>query len=654
MGGYTGKVLRVDLTSRALTEESLPDQTLRKFIGGVGLGAKIIYDEVPMNVGSLDPENRLVFMTGPLTGTTVPSSSDWAVTSLRRELNDKTIIGSHSHGYWGAFLKMNGYDGIIVQGAASGPTYLWVHDGKAELRDASQFWGLDTHETEDAVKAEIGGDTSVATIGPAGEALIESALIENDKHHSASKGMGCIMGSKKLKAIAVTRGPYGVPISRPQEFLQASLTWRDAISGGVGISGAGIVKRGYANMGNGYRIAGKNFSDPEWGVGYGNGIVEEAKKFEINPKGCWACPISCAYRSVITTGPHAGYAATLAGGGENQEGAAGMAGVKEPGTVHYLADTVDRLGMDSAPIGTALGVAFEAYEAGVLTKEKTGGLELRWGDADMVEKLWRMAAKREGFGAILAEGPKKTAEYIGEEALDMAVYIKGTSPNLHDWRPTPGLILAQAVSVAGPSWQSGPAPEGPNPDVGNAGGMPPGNHEGKGAMIAKLQRRVTFEDSEGVCWFAAGRAIEGSLSWRANAISAATGWDNFTTDEVLEVGERIMNLQRTYALRRGLTMADDLDVSPRLLEPQKVGPGAGLTIAPYLRQGVGEFYEAMGWDKETGKPLPDTLRRLGLGDLVNDLYPRGGTATPSTKPSKDQPESTSASAEPQGTEEKEE
>ncbi|MDO8750278.1 MAG: aldehyde ferredoxin oxidoreductase C-terminal domain-containing protein [Dehalococcoidia bacterium] len=623
MGGYMGKLLRVDLTSGNITEETLPDSTYRKYIGGVGLGARIIYDEVPPGVSSFDPENRLVFTTGPLTGTVVPASSDWTVTSIRAELQDRTILGSHSHGYWGAYLKMNGYDGIIVQGRASRPTYLWIHDGKAQLADAGPFWGMDTHDSEDAIKAKLGGDTSVATIGPAGENLVESASIENDKHHAASKGMGCIMGAKKLKAIAITRGPYGVPISRPQEFLQAALTWRNALSGRVGIANAGIPKGRYATMGRGYRIAGKNFTDPEWGMEYAVGIVEEAKKFQINPKGCWACPISCSYRSVVTTGPHAGYVATLAGGGENQEGSAGMAGVKEPGTVHYLTDMVDRLGMDSAPIGASLGVAFEAYEAGILTKEKTGGLELHWGDAEMVEKLWRMAVKKEGFGAILAQGPRATAEYIGEEALGMAVHVKGTSPNLHDWRPAPGLFLAQAVSVSGPSWQSGPAPEAPNPDVGNEKGMDPWKFEGKGQMVSKLQRRATFEDCQGVCWFAAGRDMAGSLTWFAQAIAAATGWTDFSVQEIMEVGERVMNLQKVYAMRRGLTKADDMDISPRILEPQKVGPTAGLSLAPYLKEGVEEFYEAMGWDRETGRPLPETLRRLGLQDIVKDLPPGG-------------------------------
>ncbi len=218
-GGYAGKLLRIDLSAGTIADEALPsDDILRQYVGGLGLGAKIIYDEVPLNVNALDPENRLVIMTGPLTGTNVPSSSDWTVTSLRHELDSKVIQGSHSHGYWGAFLKKNGIDGLIFQGAAEKPVYLWIHDGEAELRDAGQFWGLDTHDTEDAIKAELGGEKniSVAAIGPMGENLVGSASIENDKNHAASKGMGCIMGSKKLKAIAVNRGPHKIPIADPK------------------------------------------------------------------------------------------------------------------------------------------------------------------------------------------------------------------------------------------------------------------------------------------------------------------------------------------------------------------------------------------------------------------------------------------------------
>jgi aldehyde:ferredoxin oxidoreductase len=625
LGGYVGKLLRVDLSAGTITEEPLPsDDILRKYIGGLGLGAKIIYDEVPLSVNALDPENRLVIMTGPLTGTNVPSASDWTVTSLRQELDSKAIQGSHSHGYWGAYLKMNGIDGIIFQGASAKPVYLSIHDGEVELRDAGRFWGLDTHDTEDAIKADLGGERniSVAAIGPAGENLVASAAIENDKHHSASKGMGCVMGSKKLKAIAVNRGRHKVTAAKPKELAQVAHTWREAI-----MNSPMLIEQRPGEQP--YFTVGKNYLDPVWARDEFRAAseLEAQENWNMTRKGCWACPGPCAYHAEIGTGPHKGYVATLNGGRENSEGAAAMAGVSEPGTIFYLTDLVDRLGMDSGTIGCSIGLAIEAYEAGILTKEKTGGLELHWGDGEMTEKLWRMAANQEGFGKILADGPKKTAEYIGGEALNMVAHVKGAGPNLHDWRSYPSLIVGQAVSPAGPCWQSSLGVEMfPEPDLGLENAMDIWNQEGKGGPLALMQMRAAFEDCNGVCWYHKNlntRAMPGYHTWLAQTVAYATGWEDFTPKDVLEVGERIMNLQKVYALRRGLTKADDLDIGPRFVEPHKTGATKGLDIRPHLEYMVEDFYVGMGWDKETGKPLPETLRRVGLDDLIPDLYPEG-------------------------------
>jgi aldehyde:ferredoxin oxidoreductase len=629
LGGYVGKLLRVDLSAGTISEEPLPsDDILRKYIGGLGLGAKIIYDEVPLSVNALDPENRLVIMTGPLTGTNVPSASDWTVTSIRHELDSKTIQGSHSHGYWGAFLKMNGIDGIIFQGAASNPVYLWIHDGEVELRDASQFWGLDTHDTEDAIKAELGSESivSVAAIGPAGENLVSSASIENDKHHAASKGMGCVMGSKKLKAVAVNRGPHKVTAAKPKELAQVAQTWRKAVVPQyVRAHAVRRVPPPDAPEAP-YFTAGMNLSDPEWSKAARTAWMRDAQKWDVEVKSCWACPGPCSYVAKITTGPHAGYEATLNGGFENTEGGGMMAGVDEPGTVAYLTDLVDRLGIDSGTISSAIALAIEAYEAEILTREKTGGLELHWGDAEMTERLWRMAANQEGFGKVLSEGPKKTAEYIGGEALNMAVHAKGAGINLHDWRARPSIILGQMTAPAGPCWQGSLGVEGfPEPDLGITG-MDPWSQVGKGEPLGKTQMRATFEDCNGVCWFAANlqaRRIPGYHTWLAQTIAYATGWDDFSPEEVLEVGERVMNLQKVHAIRRGMTKADDLDIGPRLVDPHKTGLTKGLDIRPDLEYMVEDFYEGMGWDRESGKPLPETLRRLGLEDLIPDIHPEG-------------------------------
>jgi aldehyde:ferredoxin oxidoreductase len=276
-------------------------------------------------------------------------------------------------------------------------------------------------------------------------------------------------------------------------------------------------------------------------------------------------------------------------------------------------------------VACSIGVAIESYEKGILTKEKTGGLELRWGDAEMTEKLWRMAANREkGFGEILADGPKETAEYIGGEALDMVVHVKGAGPNLHDWKANPSIIVGQATSPAGPCWQGSLGVEMfPEPGIGLESPMDRWNQEGKGEPLAKSQMRATFEDCNGVCWFASNLWLRTNKSyhdWLAESMAAATGWEEFTPQEMITVGERVMNLQRVFAVRRGMTKADDLDIGPRFVEPHKIGVTKGLDIRPHLQEMIEDFYGAMGWDRDTGKPLPETLRRLGLEELIPDIY----------------------------------
>ena len=353
LGGYVGKILRVDLTKGKISKESLPSEAkLRKFLGGLGLGLKILDEEQPVNVKPLDPENRMIFMTGPLTGTPVLSANNTAIVTLSHETG-YTVGASHSHGYFGPYLKLAGYDGIILQGAAKKPTYLWIKAGKAELRDASHIWGKDTHETEDIIKDEVGDrrETSVAAIGPAGENLIAGSAICNDKHHLFAKGgVGGVMGSKKLKAIVVSsKGGKGIPISNGEALLKVGLEWmKSALGPPVWMSlmgGPKGVQTGWWRYSGklkeypdwhwryvGSLLAVKNLSDPEFGPKWGAAIYSEATKFKTTAVGCFHCPRGCTYATEITTGPYKGVVTTLAGGGENMEGAAGLVGVTEPGS----------------------------------------------------------------------------------------------------------------------------------------------------------------------------------------------------------------------------------------------------------------------------------------------------------------------------------
>ncbi|MBI2917994.1 MAG: hypothetical protein HYY01_08360 [Chloroflexi bacterium] len=608
-GGYSGKLLRVDLTAGTVRDEPLPgDDVLRKYVGCVGLGVKTLCEELPPGAKPLDPSNPLIFMTGPLTGTPVPGASNCCVITYNAETGF-TAGTAHTHGQFGPQLKYAGYDGIVVTGASPRPVFLWVHDGKAEIRDAGKVWGKDTHETEDLVKAEVGEPrASVAAIGPAGENLLGGASIENDKHHlAAAGGVGAVMGSKKLKAVAAF-GHGAIPVARPKDLIEVTAAWRPASAAARQNTPALITKR-WAFFGDIGVLATKNLLAPAQGKDIGHKYADACLTY-IKPVGkpCLSCPVACSYKAKVTSGPRQGLVGTLGGGGESMEGAAAMVGVSDPADVVWITDLYDRLGMNASSVGCAISLAFECYERGLLTREDTDGLELRWGNVEVAAALVKKVVAREGFGKVLAEGPKKAAELIGGEAPKYAVHMKGAGFNLHDWRGRYAKMLDQTVSGAGPRHES-MAPDGFSPT--------PTKIEGAAETIAKTQRSKLFKDCVGSCMFMwTGGA---SVATEMRALAAVTGWEGLTEDEMLAVGSRVANMERVFNMAHGLTIADDLDMSPRMQEAPAEGPAKGHSMAPYLKGAVMDYYRFMGWEPETGRPLPQTLARLGLEHMATQL-----------------------------------
>lgn len=640
VGGYVGRVLRVNLSRKTFREEPLPDEgVLRKYVGGLGLGLRMLYAEVPPSVKPLDPENKLFFMTGPLTGTAVPSSTNYTVVTLSYDTEGLTLASSHSHGFWAARLKFAGFDGLIIEGVSEKPVYLWIENGKAELRDASNYWGKDTHDTEDLIAAEIGKPgISVACIGPAGENMVASGCIENDKHHTAAKGgTGSIMGSKKLKAIAV-RGTGKVPLADAERLRTVARKWRKNLflgnpSAAVCVRNAGILRNYFLPEAS--LLAAKNLTEPDL-IAYAEDMRKAAERFEVKPKACLGCPIACHYEVRITDGPAKGYVATLAGGGENTEGAAAMAGIFEPGTVWMMTDIHDRLGLDSSTPGCTLGLVFECFEKGILTKKDTGGLELTWGNHEAAIKLLNMMVKREGFGNVIADGPRRAAERIGRGAEKLVVHVKGTGYNLHDWRAAWSTLLGQLVAGAGPVWQA-PGFDScqAEPDLGHpALCTDTTSTQGKADDVRVTQiKKIWDSDCLGLCWFGTWGVPE--VTYLApDALEAATGWKGFTREEGFAVGERVINLQRLFNMTRGLTIADDLDVGPRLLEAPLKGAAKGKSIAPYMRLMVEEYYERMGWERRTGKPSAQVFEKLGMKEYVGDLESLPSSSASSSTPGK--------------------
>ena len=626
-GGYRGEILRVNLTTGSITVEGLPGESiLRKHVGNFGLGLWYLMKELPDGVDALEPENPLIFLNGPLVGTKVPCPNNCTITTLNADTGF-TAGRSHSHGWFGPFLARAGYDGIIFTGASDKWVYLWISDDKIELRDAAKFVGMDTHETEDAVKEDLGVNTkvgapdgaSVAAIGPAGENLVAGAAIMNDKNHGfCHSGVGQVMGSKKLKAISV-RGTGEVPVHDAEKLKPITRKWVKKASGlGLfNIVGQGGVPRSeYQGVKGLCGVSAKNWTVNDL-PGFGDGMT----RHKITPKPCYRCPVACCYDVEVVEGPYAGYVATLSGGGENMEGAASIVGIGgDAGTIFRLTDLHDRLGFETSTAGCAMAVAFEAYEKGLLTKEDTDGLELTWGNAQAVETLLKRMAHREGkLANMLADGPKVAAQRVGLPGA--SVDIKGSGMNLHDWRRAWGVLLGQAVS-GGSGW---PAPGAdcwtPEADAGYPEKPDPLSPYGKGEEVAKTGMVKFWNDCYGCCWFGTW-GLPDIMKMSSSAIAAVVGWDDFTAEEAWAVGERAVTLERIFNMHHGLTAEDDINISPRLTDPAPAdaGPAAGLSIAPYIEGWVRDYYQEMGWERKTGKPLRSTMKRLGLEEFIDGVW----------------------------------
>jgi aldehyde:ferredoxin oxidoreductase len=615
-GGYAGKVLFVDLTNQEIREEGLPDdKVIREWLGCWGMALKMLYDMVPPGIHAKDEDNPLIFWTGPLTAVDVPGPTNLSLATVNFN-NDLTAGRSHTHGDLGINLKRAGYDGLIITGKSENPVYLFIHDQGVKIRDAGYLWGRDTHETEEILKGELGPSVSVGAIGPVGENLCAGGMMCNDRNHNmAHSGAGSALGVKKIKAI-VTQGSKSFPIAHPEQIAEIRKRWLQLIMAGhrYGRSRHGMhFKNEFVALKDRMGLAGQNFKINQF-YSFSLGL----SKHKITAQPCHACPQACPVNIELVSGPHKGLVATISGGGEGPEGAGPVLGIGEPEHWVYMLDLYDRLGVESSVFGCTLAMAIEAYEKGLITARDTDGLELKWGDPAMVEKMVRKYAKREGFGAILARGPLEAAKAIGGDAVNFAVHLKGSGLNLHDWRGSWGMFLCHVVS-GGSGWPGTAADMiGPEADAGYPVFTDPFDYKAKPEEARRTSILKFMRDANGTCGFMTWN-VEGTNEIVRQAINAVTGWD-LSTQELIDVGERIMHLERAFNVRRGITPEDDYNISPRLLEAPKDGRAAGKSIAPYLRGMVDDFYALMGWDKKTGKPWRSTLRRFDLEYAAKDLW----------------------------------
>jgi aldehyde:ferredoxin oxidoreductase len=619
MFGLMGRILRVNLTDGKISEEEIPEEMAKKFLGGRGIASKYLFDEVEPGTDPLGPGNKLIFMSGLLTGTASPSAGRYSVVAKSPLTN--IWAQSNSGGRWGVDLKHTGFDGIIFEGASEKPVYLVIDDGKAELRDAGDLWGKNVPETTKLLKETLGEKFNVAAIGIAGENLVKYAAIMNDLHRAAGRcGLGAVMGSKNLKAIAV-RGTKQIQIADKKAFQEVSKRQYELL--GEAILAAGMETYGTALVLDIVNVVG-GLPTRNWQTGVCS-FTDEINGESLNEKvlvetvGCFACPIKCGRGTEIKKGPYTGQK----GEGPEYETLAlfgASCGVSDLEAITMANYLCNEYGLDTVSCASTIAFTMECFEKGILSKEDAGGLEINFGDSEMIVQIVPKIAKREGVGDLLAEGTRIMAQRLGKGSERFAMQVKGLELPAYDSRAAKitGLAFATANRggdhitgyVQGPTFLAAPFLVVEESEIED----PLKENPEEAKVVKELEDALTVFDVIGSCKFMGMGADAQEI---ADIIATVTGWE-FGAEEFRKTGERIYNLERAFNVREGLTRADDT-LPKRLLEdPLPEGPAEG--HVNNLEIFLEPYYEFRGWDKVTGKPTPEKLRELGLEDVIDQIY----------------------------------
>jgi len=619
--GHWGKALRVDLSSGSITEEALDATYLRRYVGGWGFIAHTLLTELSVGIDPLGPENRLVFTTGPLTGQALAGGG-------RHMVGAKSPLtggfgASECGGHFGAELKRTGWDTIIIQGASERPVYLWIDDDNAELRPAEDLWGRETYDVQERIRDELGDRRiRVAQCGIAGQNLVPLANIVHDATRAAGRtGLGAVMGSKRLLAVAV-RGSRRPKAADPERTREIGQWFRDHYqeTGSAVFSTLGTMRmvRALQEAGG---LPTRNFREGQF-EGFEK-ISAEAQMEQITLRRdtCFGCPVRCKW---VVEVDDERYPVEPEYGGPEYEttGAFGHnCGVDDIRVTARANRLCNAYGLDTIGTGVTISFAIECYERGLIGPEDTGGLHLRFGDGDAVLALIEQIARREGLGALLAEGSRRAARKIGPEAMAYAVQIKGQEVAMHDPRVKFGHGLGIAVSPTGADHMH---------SVHDSGYETPGGIEG--LMPLGILEPLPYDDLS----VDKVRMVRYAMMWRvgynltglcyfhfytpqqvANLVSAVTGW-NTSVMELWLAAERAYDMARAFNAREGFGPQDDM-LPPRLFEPLPAGPKAGVAITKEEFVRARDcFYALMGWDPETAAPTRAKLEDLGVG-WVADL-----------------------------------
>ena len=594
-------MLRVDLTTGKFADQEIPKDDLVKFLGGRGLAAKILYEENKPRIDAFDPENRLIIMTGPYTGTFGSFTAFYNVTT--KSPLTGAILSAHSGGHWGPMLRKTGYDGIVFKGKAPKPTYLFIADSGPQLMDASDLWGKDVFETIDALEKRH-EKAKAAVIGPGGEKLVRYAAIMNDHHRAAGRGgVGAVMGSKNLKAIVV-HGTKEVPQADPEKlketFKTATATVKEksqafmkyGTSMVVGITGkAGAIPT--RNFQTGY------FPDYEK-IG-GDALVNNHKTKDT---ACARCPLHCGNMTKADKDYHAETEGpeyeTLAMFGSNL-------GNSNLESIIMANSICNQYGIDTISCADTIACAIELFEKGIITEKDTGGLKLTWGDHSTIVKLVELTGKQEGFGKLIGQGSRRLAAKYGPEAGKYAMNVKGMEFPGYDPRGIQGMSLAFATSTRGACHLRATMYV---PEL-FQGVLDRFTVKGKAQPLKDLQELFTLYDSMVLCKFGARNAFANSWDNMVMLVNAAAGY-GYTIDELKKVGARAWTMERLFNLREGLSKKDDTLPERLFTTPIHDGPSKGAVVnkADFDNE-LEAYYEAWGWTKD-GVPTTESLDRLGI------------------------------------------
>jgi aldehyde:ferredoxin oxidoreductase len=621
-GGYTGRMLFVDLSTGSLRERELSEDLARNFLGGYGLGSRILYEMMPGGADPFGPDSILGLVTGPLTGSGAYFGSRYIVVSkspVNGGWND-----ANSGGFFGRELKRAGYDAVFVSGVADRPVYLWIKDGKAEIRDAAGLWGKEVKETLTALVQDTGEpNLRAAVIGPAGEKRSFMAAVMNDTYRAAARGgSGAVMGAKKLKAVAVC-GSREIPVADPTRLREINHKLREAMESGpmaeeiartsehgTGWTTTPSALSGDSPVKNWLGVGLTDFGE-EAAVRIGSRAMDP--KYKVRKYACANCPLGCGAEYEVGVGPW-----PVSGAKRPEYETAAAFGMlllnSNPESIIKCNDICNRYGLDTISTGATIGWAMECYEKGLLTRQDLDGLDLSWGNAEAIVALTQKIAEQEGCGRVLAMGSAKAAQVWGKGA-ECLVTVEGMELPMHDPRLAPGWIRTYQFD--------------PTPGRHVKGGL--GRMQSHSASQDKYNYRDTGQrdllataDQEvtqcsGLCLFV---QFPGRPEAIAEFIEAVTGWP-FTEEDKIATGLRILSMGHAFNLREGLSVTARL-APPRVVgkPPLGHGPLAGVTVDE--EQLARNFFAAVGWEWGTGKPSLERLRELGgLEPVIRDLYGQG-------------------------------